>query len=208
MSIPDMRHIVESTKADYPRAWEHCHHAGDPEAHDFIILAARRMYDDNQLFGLNGKRGTADLSWDAVNWKGDSDDPPNVIDCVGGAGGPNPQPAWQVTNTTGAYFNPYDYHTHYTYTDEGGETGGEGEGGSGGGGSTSKPPYAGDSVWWEKLGLPLEADMALAGQTLNAGSSVWFARVGYDHYVMGMTIDDAVAKHRAEWRQVLGLPPL
>lgn len=71
-----------------------------------------------------------------------------------------------------------------------------------------KPPYAGDQVWWETLGNPLEQDMALAGQTLNAGSSVWFARVGYDHYVQGMTIAEATAKHRRGWRTILGLPPL
>ena len=76
MAIPNLQHIVEQTKADYPRAWVHCHHAGDPEAHDFIILCARRCYEINPLFALNGKRGDVNsISWDALNWRGTSTDP-------------------------------------------------------------------------------------------------------------------------------------
>jgi hypothetical protein len=111
VSIPNLYSVIDQTRKDYPRAWEHCHHAGDPEAHDFIILAGRRCYDIDHSFGLNGKRGTNDLSWDALNYAA----PTNVIDVVAGAGGSNPQPAWQVTNTTGKWFNPYQFNTYYRY---------------------------------------------------------------------------------------------
>jgi hypothetical protein len=114
--IPNLYNVIDQTRKDYPRAWEHCHHPGDPEAHDFIILAARRCHDKDYNFGLNGKRGGDVLSWDALNWRGDSDDPPNVIDVVAGAGGSNPQPSWQVTNTTGKWFDPYRVNTYYNYS--------------------------------------------------------------------------------------------
>jgi hypothetical protein len=129
--IPNLQALVEQTKEQYPRAWNHCHIPGDPEAWDFIILAARKMYDQNPLFGCNGKRGTDDLSWDAVNWRGDIDDPANVIDCVAGAGGSNPQPAWIVTNTTGKWFNPYQCYVYYDYSN----------GNGGGGGKPEDPDY-------------------------------------------------------------------
>lgn len=111
--IPNKVDIVESTRKDYPRAWSKCHMLNDPEAHDFIILCGRRLYDFDKRFGLNGKRGGNDLSWDAINWN--EPGAHNVIDVVAGAGSPSATPAWQVTNTTGKWFNPYDFSTYYNY---------------------------------------------------------------------------------------------
>ena len=205
MSIPNLQHIIEQTKADYPRAWDHCHHPGDPEAHDFIILAARRCYATNAAFGLNGKRGDVNsLSWDALNWRGDSDDPPDVIDVVGAAGGDNPYPTWQETNTTGAWVDPYRLNPYHDYgTDEGG------------GGTTpeepeppkqEQPPYPGDGTFHE-MGRVLEADYLEAGRdSLDNQCGVWFGRVCYDYYG-GMSMDESIKKHRNEWRAELGLPP-
>ena len=69
----------------------------------------------------------------------------------------------------------------------------------------------GDAFFRSAVGVPLAADMALAGQTLNDGSSVWFARTIYSllvaHLKGGPVDPDAIVKkHRNEWRQVLGLP--
>ena len=128
--IPNLVEVVKETKEKYPRAWSKCHKAGDPEAWDFAILAIRKMHDINPLFGLNGKRGSSnpnDMSWDATNWKGNGVDPANVIDFVAGAGGDNPQPAWGVTNTTGHWWNPYQFNTHYKYEESGGGGGEEPE---------------------------------------------------------------------------------
>lgn len=82
--------------------------------------------------------------------------------------------------------------------------GGEYQGG-GGGGVPSKP-YPGDQFFWHSVGDVLEADYHEAGQLLNAGSSVWFARTIWDHVNEGLTMDQSIAKHRAEWRHALGLP--
>jgi len=71
-----------------------------------------------------------------------------------------------------------------------------------------------DAFFRAQIGVPLEADMALAGQVLNNGSSVWFSRTTYEILVeaikAGRMIDTApiVKKYRNQWRAILGLPPL
>jgi hypothetical protein len=69
-------------------------------------------------------------------------------------------------------------------------------------------PYPGDSYFVSAIGVPLEADYALAGQRLDAGSATWFARTIWRHVNEGMTMDASVAQSRKEWRAALGLPPL
>jgi hypothetical protein len=81
--------------------------------------------------------------------------------------------------------------------------------------AASVPSYesiGGDQFFWHEFGSILESDYQGAGQTLNAGSSVWFARTIYD------TLRDLVTKggdpretlvrnrdaHRKTWRQILG----
>ncbi|MEY4386603.1 MAG: hypothetical protein RLY20_1886 [Verrucomicrobiota bacterium] len=71
----------------------------------------------------------------------------------------------------------------------------------------------GDSFFRMQIGVPLQADMALAGQALNDGSSVWFSRPIFqilESYAKGQTPDtNAIIKRtRNEWRAILGLPPL
>lgn len=79
------------------------------------------------------------------------------------------------------------------------------------------PTYAelgADAFFITNIGIPLQADMALKGQALNADSSVWFSRTTYDLMVAmikaGGPVDPApiVKKYRNEWRAILGLPPL
>ena len=58
-----------------------------------------------------------------------------------------------------------------------------------------------------RIGEFLFADYAEAGQSPNPGMGVWFFRTAYDA-VAGLPIDVSIAKHRREWRQVLGLQPV
>lgn len=202
--IPNYENIVVQTRNDYPRAWQHCHIAGDPEAWDFIILVSKRIYALDTRFGLNGKRGNPeDLSWDALNWIGTATDPPNVIDVVLGAGGTNPQPTWGITNTTGAYVNPTTKNTYYDY-------------GSGGGTNPKPEPpkpklpsyeELGGDASGVKVGNYLFHDYARAGSTGDPGMGVWFNRVMYDA-ISGIekSYDDSIAKHRPGWCQGLGIP--
>lgn len=69
-------------------------------------------------------------------------------------------------------------------------------------------PYPGDAYFASAIGVPLEADYALAGQRLDAGSATWFARTIWRHVNEGMTMEASVAQGRKEWRAALGLPSL
>lgn len=72
----------------------------------------------------------------------------------------------------------------------------------------------GDAFFRAQIGVPLAADMAVAGQTLNDGSSVWFSRTTYELLAeslkAGHAIDPApiVKKYRNQWRAILGQPPI
>lgn len=53
------------------------------------------------------------------------------------------------------------------------------------------------------IGNALFEDYSAAGQPSNPGMGVWFFRVSYDSTVGGLPIEDAISKHRREWREAL-----
>jgi hypothetical protein len=114
-----------------------------------------------------------------------------AVDFIGAAGGPNPQPGWGVDSFAYKHEDWIDPVAH---------------------GAISQPPppvvkpYPGDTFFIEKIGQQLEWDYAEAGQTLNAGSSVWFSRTIWRHVNEGMTMEQSTAQSRKEWRAALGLP--
>lgn len=70
------------------------------------------------------------------------------------------------------------------------------------------PAYPGDAVF-DQVGALLFADYAQAGRVPDPQVGRWFGRVIYDWLAnVTPTLDAAIAKHRAEWRALLGLPPL
>lgn len=70
------------------------------------------------------------------------------------------------------------------------------------------PPYPGDGAFNE-LGAVLFGDYAAAGQGPNSQMGQWFGRATYDWLVKNEpTLAASIAKHRKEWRSLLGLPPL
>jgi hypothetical protein len=70
------------------------------------------------------------------------------------------------------------------------------------------PPYPGDHAA-DYMGEAIFADYSEANQAPNPGMSVWYQRVNYD-FLTGVcaTGEDAVNKHRNDWRAELGLTPL
>lgn len=70
------------------------------------------------------------------------------------------------------------------------------------------PPYPGDPVF-DAVGVALFADYAHAGNAPDPQMGRWFGRTIYD-WLAGVTptLDASIAKHRADWRAALGLPPL
>lgn len=213
MAIPDMKWVIEDTRNKYPRAWDHCHHEGDPEAWDFIILAAREMsvHDNNSnVWGMNAKRGNmGDPSMDVI-YAIDHNGTDGVFDVIGGAGGSNPQPSWNYLgpgeNSTSGYIDPWTQNTHYDYS----------SGGTGGAPvEPPKPVYptyeqlGGDEAG-KKVSRAMDADYREAGRPgLDADCGAWMQRTVYD-YCVGIcaTPEESVNKHRPEWRKELGLPPL
>ena len=196
--IPDLRHIVEQCKAVYPQAWKDAH-TGNAHTEDFIRLCAPMLKAADARFGLNGKRGDPkDISDDAVNVKGEGPGtdkltglPCTVIDIIGGAGGPHPQVQWGVMTdpvaSSGAWVNPSSAPVPQP---------------------PQMPPYSGDPVF-DAVGVVLFADYAQAGNAPDAQMGRWFGRTIYDWLAqVTPTLDASIAKHRAEWRAVLGLPPL
>lgn len=131
----------------------------------------------------------------------------HAVDFIVGAGGPNPLPRWGVDSfpyTDADWLDPTEH-----------------------GVSAAPPPplapvrlpsYAelGDDAFFRAMvGVPLQADMLMAGQQLNDGSAVWFSRTVYSLMAAflranGQPIDPAaiVKTHRNEWRAILGLPPV
>jgi hypothetical protein len=197
MPIPNRKDIVQRAKDTYPRAWSRAHHDGNPERLDFNILCGRMLFDANPNFGLNGKRGGNDLSADAINWKVPGEE--NVIDIIGSAGSPDASVQWNITNTTGKWFNPYNFATHFDYgenpvpvpTPTPPPT-------------PKLPPYPGDDKGNE-VGAILFRDYGRAGQDPNPGMGTWFNRTIYD-YLAGMPLEESIKKHRAEWCAILGIP--
>ena len=186
-----------------------CAHTSAACGHDFIKALACELHKTDPRFGLNGKRGSVtDISYDALNFKGegtdlDPDNPDNpsgkstVIDTIGGAGGPSPVVAWfSVTDPNSPakarWIQPCGANTQVP--------------------SPKLPPpvvkpsYPGDTFFVQQIGRVLEADYAEAGQSLNAGSAVWFSRTIWRHVNEGMTMEQSTAQSRKEWRAALGLP--
>lgn len=141
---------------------------------------------------------------DAALYLSDVDGQSQAVDFIGGAGGPNPQPAWSVDAPRYSrkdWIDPFDH----------------------GIGNSAPPPAVyipsygelGDDAFFRAMiGVPLQADMAMAGQPLNDGSSVWFSRSLYEIITeavkAGHMIDvqPIVRKYRNQWRAILGQPPV
>lgn len=211
--IPNLLSEVDACKRDYPVAWAAAH-TGSAQTDDFILLLATRCHALDSRFGNNGKRGNpADISDDALCFKGEGTDfvdvngvlvPATVIDVIGAAGTPAAVAQWMAVSNPNAPIRtawvqprtpapppPPPAPTIPSYEDLGGDE-------------------------WHRVhvGVLLEADMALAGQRLNDGSSVWFARTIYECLAESVKAghvvdrDPIVKKYRTQWRAILGLPPL
>lgn len=103
--MENMINVVAEMRDRYPEAWRNAH-TGNAQTEDFIRLLAWELHSKHDpRWGLNGKRGNPeDVSDDVVAWNGEGTArdktrgfaPMEIIDCIGGAGGPNPTPAWNV----------------------------------------------------------------------------------------------------------------
>jgi hypothetical protein len=128
MAIPNLVNAVESCRQRWPDAWANAH-TNNSRTEEFIrLLASFIHYEIDERFGLNGKRANPnDISDDVLAYRGEgvaidpetSEESPyqgvmEIIDVIGGAGGPNPQPQWGVApggpGDRGAWVKPARIH--------------------------------------------------------------------------------------------------
>jgi hypothetical protein len=103
--VPNLKHVIERCKHDFPVAWRNCHRAtvSRDQAEEFARRAAYACWLEDRRFGLNGKRGDANtISQDCVCFLHD-DGRESVIDFGGGAGGDHPTVQWSIV---GHYLPP------------------------------------------------------------------------------------------------------
>ena len=214
----DYQGEVAAIAKKYPEAWKNAH-TGGPGTEDFIRLLASHLFVlSGELVGLNGKRGNPDdISDDALavyDVNGDVTDRTGkkmfIVDCIGGAGGPNPTPQWGSVGgpSPGAWVKPapqggvvvpppvkpfcpdITVHSKPLCPDVKAHD--------------PKPVYPKDESVWDEVFERLQADMRKKGQELNPQSARWAARTMYRTLVQGMEFKESVAKSEREWREILG----
>jgi hypothetical protein len=200
--IPNLKHIVEQARQLYPQDWKDAH-TGNANTEGFIRKCAPMLAAEDARFGLNGKRGNPnDISDDAVNVRGEGPGhnndgtPCTVIDIIGGAGGPNPQPQWGVqtgaVESTGEWVDSGEAPTPPEPPSPPAPIG---------------QPYPDERTWWPNVfDVEVGARYARAGKLYPDGASAfrWASRTAYD-IAAGMTKEESLAKHLKELEQELGL---
>lgn len=215
MAVPNLLNEVEAARQKYPTAWANAH-TGNAQTEDFIRLLARDVRAKyGPKWGLNGKRGNPqDISDDILAYAGEGSavdvvngGPMEIIDVIGAAGTPSAVPTWNVGPG-----GPGDRGTVVTVFTVPGDTPApdpcaacKSELATLKATSVPKVGYPGDAVW-DAFGSVYEADVKRAGQTLNAQSFRWAGRTIHDDYMEGLTLEASIARHRAEWCAVLGIP--
>lgn len=129
---------------------------------------------------------------DAALYLADAAGQSQAVDFIGGAGGSNPQPAWQVDDPR---YSAKDWAdpTDHGFTNHAPP-------------APVYPPYPGDHVF-DQVGDVLFADYAAAGNPPNPQMGRWFGRTIYDWLAaVTPTLEASIEKHRKEWREILGLP--
>lgn len=91
-TAPNRLGFVQQVAAEMPAAFKNA-----ARSDEFIrILAKRLHFGSDARFGLNGKRGTDEVSRDAVSFiaPGSPAGGVEIIDVIVGSKGPNPEPQW------------------------------------------------------------------------------------------------------------------
>lgn len=216
--------VFSTVQAQFPAAWERAKTSHDDG--EFIKRLAWACRQAGIPCYLNWKRGNVgDMSKDVLNFENSTGAPDRTgllsgvehVDVIISHETPSAQYGWgDVTvNTT---VNPHVFNPPGAFlpTDPGGQPGTpipgpdpcaacKSELASLKATSVAKVGYPGDATW-DAFGAIYEADVKRAGQVLNAQSFRWAGRTMHDDYMEGLSLDQSIAKHRAEWCAILGIP--
>lgn len=119
-----------------------------------------------------------------------------AVDFIAGAGGPDPRPSWNPDSNGPIY-------THADWLDPKAHDAPPVPP------APQYPPYPPNESDVDGAGVALFADFAQAGQPPNPQMFRFAFRVAYSWLTKEVPdLPASVAKHRKEWRALLGLPPL
>lgn len=201
--VPDMRHVPQ--KLHGTGLYDLRTHEGQSAFVDAVVSTLHGLDSKwGHLIKKPGQTSIHDHGEDAALYK-HGDGTATAVDFVGGAGGPNPQPAWQVDQegrySDSDWFDPTD---HGIYQD-----------------AAPAPTYPsyealGGDEGGKKITRILEADYKRAKGFLDGECGTWPQRTNYDFLTRKVaTVEDSIAKHQPEWRAALnaervanGLPPI
>jgi hypothetical protein len=112
MSLPNYEARIAELAERHPDAWMRAHD-GTPNQWDFVKIVAADLHALDARVGLNHKRGTGDLSADAIailDPSGDTTDISGarsfVVDFIAGAGGQSPSVTWQSVGGVSGWERP------------------------------------------------------------------------------------------------------
>jgi len=118
-----------------------------------------------------------------------------AVDFIGGSGGPNPGPGWIVQKAEYTKADGLDPTVHVASAPPAPLP-------------PVYPPYPQPEDALDGAGVALFVDFAEAGQQPNQQMFRFAFRVAYDWLTKNVaTLDASIAKHRREWRGLLGLKP-
>lgn len=167
-------------------------HTEDGQA-AYVDAVVSALHAKDPRFGhLRKKKGQTQIHGhgeDSALYLSDVPGQSQAVDFISGAGGTNPQPGWQVDAPSYSYQDWIDPTLHGDRVTV----------------QPVKPPYPGDPVF-DAVGVALFADYARAGNAPDPQMGRWFGRVIYD-WLSGnvASLEASVAKHRAEWKALLGI---
>jgi hypothetical protein len=137
---------------------------------------------------------------DAALYLSDTPGQSQAVDFIGGAGGPNPKPAWNVDQprySASDWRDPFDHGFERRATPPPPPPPPP----------PQLPPYPSEDHL-DDIGNALFADYGQAHQAPNPQMFRFAFRVAYDWLTKNVPdLPAAATKHRREWRQLLGLPP-
>lgn len=200
MSVPDHRHIPQQLfdTGEYDLTT----HEGQGKYVDDCVAALHAL---DQRWGFLKKTGSGAQihghSEDGSLYLSDTPGQSQHVDFIANAGQSNAKPAWQVDLPRYSRSDWFPPSQHMPMEPDEPEPE-----------PTPDPitPYPGDPVW-DAVGVTLFADYAEAHQAPNPQMGRWFGRTIWDategdETGTVLTVDASIAKHRNEWREVLGLP--
>lgn len=175
-----------------------------PAGHDaFVDVVVSTLHAKDKRWGhLKKNPGQAQIHGhgeDSVLFLVDEAGQSQAVDFIGGAGGPNPQPGWIVDvprYSKKDWANPEDHgFTKPTVPPPPPPP--------------QYPPYPFPEDAVDGAGIALFVDFGEAKQQPNQQMFRFAFRVAYDWLTKNVeSLDASIAKHRREWRALLGLSPV